>query len=49
MNILKKIHRSAKLRKIKSQRAELQRKMKALGKKYQATFKKEARRLRKRG
>ncbi len=49
MNILKKIHRSAKLKSIKRQRATLQSKLKALGKKYQATFKKEARRLRKRG
>lgn len=47
MNILKKIHRSPRLKRIKAKRSKLQAQIKKLGKEYQTTFKKEARRLRK--
>jgi len=47
MNHLKKIHNCPQLKAIRAKRKRLEAQQKALGKKYQATFKKVARRLRK--
>ena len=48
-NFLRRVHRSAKLRSIAAKRRRLEAQLKTVGKKYKSTFKKECRRLRKRG
>lgn len=46
MNFLKKVHNSAKLKRIKAKRNKLEKQLKAVGREYKAAFKTEARKMR---